>query len=100
MNRIRTWLEWYRRQRSYTTLPWSEKYLGGHITLMRTPIDVTLYGENAMHWALEVGLPTTYFVARPTTRSNGHVWRWYAYLSPDATPRNRTWGVGPGLDGR
>ena len=98
INNMKQWFKWYRRQSKYETLRWTEKYMGGHLTLLRWPIELTFFGDNAMRWAVQIGLPKTYFVARPTTRAYGKTWLWYAYLSPNATPQRRTWGIGPGLE--
>ncbi len=59
---------------------------------------VTVYGKNAMHWAMNIHTRYGYLCLHPTVKLWGQWWPWYAYLSPNATPWAATWGVGPGLD--
>ncbi len=60
---------------------------------------VTIYGANAMHYAVNVRTGDGYICARPTTKQAG-LRRWYLYVSPDATPGRAWWGTGPGFEGR
>lgn len=72
------------------------EYVGGHVTIGR----VTIFGHNAMHWAVNVRTHRWGSVCfRPTTISPfGSKWRWYFYVSPNGTPWASTFAVGPGLD--
>ena len=63
----------------------------GHISLG----PLTIYGDNAMHWAWQLKTPWGYLCFRPTT--GGGNWPWYLYLSPNATPWAATRGMGPGF---
>jgi len=68
----------------------------GHINIGRR---VTIYGDNAMHFAVNVWTHRWgYICFRPSTRRHGHWNRWYFYVSPNATPWAATWGCGPGFN--
>lgn len=69
----------------------AEKRLSGHLTLG----PVTLYGANAMDWAVNLRLPAlgVTLCAKPPTKRRG----WYVYASPNATPWAAVIGCGPGL---
>ena len=58
---------------------------------------LTIYGANAMHYAVNVRTRRGWFCAHPTTGIDGY-WPWYAYISEDATPQGASWGIGPGFD--
>ncbi len=67
---------------------WTERYLGGHFTVG----PLTVFGDNAMHWAWQLRTPNGYVVARPpSARSHRNP---CVYFSPDATPSNALWGFG------
>ena len=56
---------------------------------------VTWYALNcAMHGAINISTPWGYLCARRTVGE----WRWYVYLSPNATPWAATFTMGPGID--
>ena len=69
---------------------WLAKYLGGHITIG----PVTIYGHNAMHWAVNIKTRRWGYVCfRLPLPSYG--WRpLYFYLSPNATPWAATFMLG------
>jgi len=66
------------------------RLLRGHVNIG----PLTIYGDNAMHWAWQLSTRRGYLCARPPTRGRG----WYVYLSPNATPWAARWGFGPGID--
>lgn len=71
------------------------KYFGGHVSFRR----LTLYGYNAMHFALNFRTKRWGYVCfHPTIRCFGRWWPWYFYLSPNATPWAATFAIGPGVD--
>lgn len=72
-----------------------DRIFTGHIHLG----PVTIYGANAMHYAVNIRTGEGYICARPTTGETAR-WRWYLYVSPDATPTRAWWGTGPGFEGR
>ena len=72
-----------------------DRIFTGHVSIG----PVTIYGANAMHYAANVSTSEGYICFRPTTRQCG-LQRWYLYVSPDATPTRRVWGIGPGLEHR
>lgn len=73
---------------------WQDRILRGHIRIGRA----TIYGANAMHWAVNVRWRGTYWCFHPTTRTFGGHWRWYFYISRNATPWAATFLLGPGVD--
>ena len=72
-----------------------KKLMTGHFNI---GTKVTVYGNNAMHYAVNIRTKYGILCMRPSTRSNGGQWRWYIYLSPDGTPDSASWGIGPGID--
>lgn len=67
---------------------WTERHLGGHIDVG----PLTVFGDNAMHWAWSFHTPKGYIIAKPPSfrfKQNPCV-----YFSPDATPSNAVWGFG------
>lgn len=74
----------------YPSLSWWANFMGGHINIGR----ITIYGENAMHWAVNIKLNKTYICFRLPFRCFGHWIPLYLYISPDATPSKATWKIG------
>lgn len=70
---------------------WQDRLFRGHVSIG----PITIYGANAMHWAINVRFRGSYWCLHPTTRTNGGYWPWYFYISPDATPRTATFKIGP-----
>jgi hypothetical protein len=71
-------------------LPFWERYFGGHFNLG----PFTIYGENAMHWAINIKTKRWgYICFRLPVRCFGCWWRLYFYCSPDATPQAATFIV-------
>lgn len=78
-------------KKKYPSLSFCENLLGGHITIG----PVTIFGENAMHWAVVIGLPKTYLSFRLPLKCFGQWWPLYCFISPDGTPTKATkwfWG--------
>ena len=78
-------------KKKYPALSLAENFLGGHLTIG----PVTLYGENAMHWAINAETPWGYLCFRLPLRCFGYRWPMYCYISPDGTPNRATkwfWG--------
>lgn len=70
-------------RKTYKTMSWFENFMGGHLTLG----PIVIYGENAMHWAVNVKTETFgYICFRLPFRCFGRWWPLYFYVSPDATP--------------
>lgn len=67
-----------------------ERNLGGHLSLG----PVTVYGENAMHWAVNIRTRWGYLCFSLPFRCFGKRWPLYFYVSPNATPWAARWGVG------
>lgn len=70
---------------------WQDRIFTGHKTIGR----VTVYGANAMHWAINVQARGTYWCFHWKTRTFGATWPWYFYISKDATPYEATFKLGP-----
>lgn len=70
-----------------------EKTLSGHVNLG----PVTLYGANAMHWAVNVWTERWGYVCfRLPLPCFGRWWPLYFYCSPNATPWAATFMLGKG----
>jgi hypothetical protein len=61
---------------------WQDRLFRGHVTWGPT----TIYGANAMHWAINVWFLGHYWCFHPTTHTFGGTWPWYFYISKDGTP--------------
>lgn len=70
-------------------LPFWERYFGGHVNIG----PVTIFGENAMHWAINTRTPWGYVCFRLPVRCFSGWWPLYFYISPDATPQSATFIV-------
>lgn len=64
-----------------------ERFFGGHLSIG----PLTIYGENAMHWAVNIRCQRGYLCFRLPLRCFGYWWPLYCYFSPDATPHSATW---------
>jgi len=73
---------------------WQDRWFRSHVNIG----PVTVYGANAMHWAINIRTPWGYLCFHPSTRTFGGRWPWYAYLSHNGTPWGATWAVGPGIE--
>lgn len=73
--------------KKYPDLSFAENFLDGHVSLG----PLTIYGENAMHWAVNARTRRGYLCFRLPLRCFGKWWPLYCYLSPDATPQSATW---------
>ena len=70
-------------KKPYPALSFRENFLGGHICLG----SVTVYGENAMHWTVNIKTSRWGYVCfRLPFRCFGSWWPLYFYVSPNATP--------------
>jgi len=63
-----------------------EKYFGGHINIG----PIVIYGENAMHWAINIKTRWGYICFRLPLRCFGRWWNLYFYISPNGTPSQAT----------
>jgi hypothetical protein len=66
---------------------------------------IVVYGDNAMHYAVNIKIGRGHLCFRPSTGSvdpdtGRKWWPWYVYYSPDATPTIAWWGFGPGFEDR
>lgn len=69
---------------------WQDRVFTGSFRVGR----VTVYGANAMHWAINIRGKRNWWCFHPRTRTFGAVWRWYFYISPDATPSSAVYRTG------
>jgi len=65
-------------------------FFKGHISIGR----ITVYGFNAMKFALNIKVSEKYLCVRPWVFENKFLWSPYLYLSPDGTPGSAVFGVG------
>ena len=75
---------WKRSTWRYPNLSFWENFFGGYITIG----PVTIYGENAMHWAVNIKTKRGYFCFSLPFRCFGVRWPQYCYLSPNGTPQH------------
>jgi hypothetical protein len=82
-------------KKKYPGLSFWHNFFGGHWSFG----PIVVYGENAMHWAVNIKMRGGYFCFRLPLRCHGRWWPLYCYFSPDATPqgaiRNGRWFWGP-----
>lgn len=78
------------KKAEYESLSYWENFMSGHLTIGR----VTFYGENAMHWAVNIRFKKTYMCFRLPFRCFGEWKPLYLYFSPDGTPSSATWKLG------
>jgi hypothetical protein len=81
LRRVISWLRFVVQPQRYPSR-WQDRLFRGHVSIG----PVTVYGANAMHWAINVWALGHYWCWHPTTRTFGGYWPWYFYLSTDATP--------------
>ena len=74
-------------KKRYPSLSFAENFLSGHISLG----PVTIFGENAMHWAVVIETRTGYLSFRLPLRCFGAWWPLYCFHSPDGMPSKATW---------
>ena len=72
---------------------WVEQRFTGHITLGC----VTIYGANAMHYAVNIECKQGYWCFRLPIKCFETQWGWYVYYSPNATPWQATFAIGSGI---
>ena len=66
----------------YPALDFASNYFGGHVSAL----GVTIFGANAMHWAVNIRTRGGYLCFNLPIRCFGVWWPLYAYFSPNATP--------------
>ena len=64
--------------------------MSGHISIGR----ITIYGENAMHWAVNIRLKRTWMCFRLPFRCFGKWMPLYLYFSTNGTPEQSSWKIG------
>lgn len=70
-------------KKQYPGLSFAENFFGGHMNLG----PVTIYGENAMHWGVNIETRHWgYICFRLPVRCFDKWWPLYFYVSPNATP--------------
>lgn len=79
------------KKAKYEGLSWWENFMGGHITILWF---ITIYGENAMHWAVNIRIPKTYVCFRLPFRCFGKWHPLYFYISKDGTPNKAIFKIG------
>jgi hypothetical protein len=74
-------------KKKYPSLSFWENFLGGHVSIG----PVTIFGENAMHWGVDIMTRKGYFCFRLPFRCFGQWWPLYCYFSPNGTPWAAKW---------
>lgn len=89
---VQTLWRWARYVVTPTIWPhrWQDRLFRGHVTVG----PVTIYGANAMHWAINVWWLGHYWCVHPHTRTYGGSWPPYFYISRDGTPQTACFMVG------
>ena len=77
-------------KKKYPSLSFAENFLGGHFEIG----PITIYGENAMHWAINIETKWGYVCFRLPVRCFGKWWPLYFYISPNGTPSAATFKIG------
>lgn len=75
------------KKKKYKSLSWFENFMGGHINIF----NITIYGENAMHWAVNIRFKNGYLCFRLPIRCFGYWYPLYIYFSENGTPRKSKW---------
>lgn len=76
--------------KKYKSLSWWENFMGGHLSIG----PLTIYGENAMHWAVNIRTQRWGYVCfRLPFRCFGNWWPLYFYTSPNGTPAKATYCI-------
>lgn len=92
LRRLKGWFDYVRTPAVFPDR-WQDRLFRGHVNVG----PVTIYGANAMHWAVNAWFRGAYWCFHPTTRTFGARWPWYFYISRDATPSSATFAIGPGV---
>lgn len=67
-------------------------HFGGHKTIKMFNHEITFFGWNAMHFAIQTKLKNgLYLCFRPPSFCHFRFNGWYLYLSPDGTPQSAVW---------
>lgn len=67
------------------------RYFGGHVSIG----PITIYGENAMHWGVEIRVCRKGWLCfRLPFLCYSRWWPLYLYFSPNATPQCATFKIG------
>jgi len=82
-------------RKEYRSLSWWENFMGGHVSFG----PVTIFGENAMHWAVNIKTKRWgYICFRLPLRCFGQWWPVYFYCSPNGTPWAATFKLPKHID--
>ena len=89
IQKIREWIKYIKTPNIYPSR-WQDRLFRGHVNIG----PVTIFGANAMHWAINVRFCGAYWCFHPRTRTYGGLWRAYFYISRDATPYSAKFKLG------
>lgn len=77
-------------QKEYQSFTWWQSFMSGHVNIG----PITIYGENAMHWAVNIRTKRWgYICFRLPLRCFGKWWPLYFYISPNGTPWAATFSI-------
>lgn len=85
--------KWWRGEPFRVGHRWQDRLFTGHVSFG----PITVYGANAMHWAINIRTRWGYVCFHPSTKTFGVKWPWYFYVSNDATPTRTKIEFGPGV---
>lgn len=85
-------------ERESVEMNFLEKYFSGATTINAFGLRITLFGYNAMRFAVNISTETWgYLCISPTVYMFGRWTHWHIYFSPNSTPWAATFAIGPGL---
>ena len=92
MKKKLTFVDAILNRKKYKGLSWFENFMGGHMSFL----NVTIYGENAMHWSVVISTKRWGYVSfRLPLRCFGDWWPMHFFVSPNGTPWASTFYRGP-----
>jgi len=83
ITRLRRWLKYVTTPNAFPKR-WQDRLFRGHVNIG----PVTIYGANAMHYAVNIHFRKEWICFHPRTRTFGGKWPAYFYISRDATPQS------------
>lgn len=87
--RLRRWWKFVTTPTIYPKR-WQDRLFTGHVNVG----PVTIFGANAMHWAVNIRIRGAWWCFHPRTRTFGGKWPAYFYISKDGTPSKATARLG------
>jgi hypothetical protein len=86
---LRNWIKFVVTPNVYPKR-WQDRVFRHHINIG----PLTIYGANAMHWAVNIRIGEAWWCFHPRTRTFGGLWPAYFYISKDGTPERASYKMG------